>query len=170
MTQFTGGSAVADQLAVLLKGKIKVEDAGFDWKILGPDVGDMDYVAWQCDHDAYGFGGQKCSAESILFAHSNWLKAGFIEKITKLAQRRKLADYSIVPILSWNNQDISKHIQNCLSIDGAKILFGGKPLVNHKIPECYGSYEPTAIFIPLKEMLKNKKNFDIATTELFGAF
>lgn len=26
-----------------------LEDAGFDWKVLGPDVRDMDYVAWQCD-------------------------------------------------------------------------------------------------------------------------
>ena len=25
------------------------EDAGFDWKILGPDVGNVDYTAWQCD-------------------------------------------------------------------------------------------------------------------------
>jgi len=32
-----------------LNGKVKIEDAGFDWKILGPDVEDVDYVAWQCD-------------------------------------------------------------------------------------------------------------------------
>jgi 1-pyrroline-5-carboxylate dehydrogenase len=25
-------------LAVDLKGRVKLEDAGFDWKILGPDV------------------------------------------------------------------------------------------------------------------------------------
>lgn len=29
---------MADKLAVDLKGRIKLEDAGFDWKILGPDV------------------------------------------------------------------------------------------------------------------------------------
>jgi len=34
-----------------------MEDAGFDWKILGPDVADLDYVAWQCDHDAYAHTG-----------------------------------------------------------------------------------------------------------------
>ena len=32
-----------------LKGKIKIEDAGFDWKITGPDVTDVDFVAYTCD-------------------------------------------------------------------------------------------------------------------------
>lgn len=72
MTQFTGSSKVANHLAEKLKGKIKIEDAGFDWKILGPDVKDFDYVAWTCDQDAYACSGQKCSAQSILFAHEKW--------------------------------------------------------------------------------------------------
>ena len=38
MTLFTGSSRVADKLADDLNGRIKLEDAGFDWKILGPDV------------------------------------------------------------------------------------------------------------------------------------
>lgn len=38
MTLFTGSSRVAEKLAADLKGRIKLEDAGFDWKILGPDV------------------------------------------------------------------------------------------------------------------------------------
>ena len=37
-TLFTGSSRVAELLATDLRGKIKLEDAGFDWKILGPDV------------------------------------------------------------------------------------------------------------------------------------
>lgn len=43
-----------------MRGRIKVEDAGFDWKILGPDARpeDVDYVAWQCDQDAYALSGQ----------------------------------------------------------------------------------------------------------------
>lgn len=53
-----------------------LEDAGFDWKVLGPDVSDLDYVAWQCDQDAYACSGQKCSAQSILFMHENWANAG----------------------------------------------------------------------------------------------
>ena len=72
MTQFTGSSRIAEKLAVLMKGKIKIEDAGFDWKILGPDVSNEDYIAWVCDQDAYSMSGQKCSAQSILFMHQNW--------------------------------------------------------------------------------------------------
>lgn len=56
-----------------------------------------------------------------------------------------------------------------MAIPGAKLLFGGKQLTNHTIPSIYGSYEPTAIFIPL-DMIKNQKYNGIATTELFGPF
>ena len=49
-TLFTGSSKIAEHLVKVLNGKIKIEDSGFDWKILGPDVPksqDMiDYVAW----------------------------------------------------------------------------------------------------------------------------
>ena len=48
---------MADKLTQVTNGKVKIEDAGFNWKVLGPDVGDLDYVAWQSDHDSYGFGG-----------------------------------------------------------------------------------------------------------------
>ena len=37
-TLFTGSSNVAEHLMKSLKGKVRIEDAGFDWKILGPDV------------------------------------------------------------------------------------------------------------------------------------
>ena len=56
--------------------QVFLEDAGFDWKILGPDVQNVDYVAWQCDQDAYACSGQKCSAQSMLFMHKNWAQAG----------------------------------------------------------------------------------------------
>jgi 1-pyrroline-5-carboxylate dehydrogenase len=49
-TQFTGSSHIADKLTRLVDGKIRIEDAGFDWKVLGPDVpkneADIDYIAW----------------------------------------------------------------------------------------------------------------------------
>lgn len=38
MTLFTGSSRVAEKLAFDLGGRIRLEDAGFDWKVLGPDV------------------------------------------------------------------------------------------------------------------------------------
>lgn len=65
-TLFTGSSKIAEHLSKQLAGKIRIEDAGFDWKILGPDVPKdqkmIDYIAWQADMDAYGHTGQKCSA------------------------------------------------------------------------------------------------------------
>ena len=58
LTQFTGSSNVAEYLSKRFHGKVKIEDAGFDWKILGPDVHNVDYVAWQCDQDACAASGQ----------------------------------------------------------------------------------------------------------------
>lgn len=40
---------MANHLTRVLGGRINVEDAGFDWKLLGPDVPDargVEYVAW----------------------------------------------------------------------------------------------------------------------------
>jgi len=58
---FTGSSRISEQLAVVTKGKMRTEDAGFDWKVLGPDGPrdgtDTEYVAWQCDQDAYACSG-----------------------------------------------------------------------------------------------------------------
>ncbi len=59
---FTGSSKIAHQLGILLDGKIRCEDSGFNWKLLGPDVSDLEYIASQCDQDAYAASGQKCSA------------------------------------------------------------------------------------------------------------
>ena len=71
-----------------LAAQVFLEDAGFDWKILGPDAGDLDYVAWQCDQDAYACSGQKCSAQSLLFAHENYIQAGLITHSSPLAITR----------------------------------------------------------------------------------
>lgn len=38
MTLFTGSSRVGEHLVKQLKGKVRLEDGGYDWKILGPDV------------------------------------------------------------------------------------------------------------------------------------
>ena len=169
MIQFTGSSKVANHLAVLTKGKIKIEDAGFDWKILGPDVSEFEYVAYTCDQDAYAISGQKCSAQSILFVHENWAKKGIIEKIKELAAERSLKDYTNVPILSWTNEKIKEHINKVLEIPESKILFGGNELKDHKIPKCYGYFEPTAVYVPLKQILSEKYN-KLVTTEVFGPF
>ena len=102
-----------------------------------------------------------------MFAHENWMKAGFIEKIKSLAARRKLSDLTVGPVLTWNNIHIQKHIDSILALPGTKLLFGGKPLQNHSIPAVYGSFEPTAIYVPL-ETIQN--NFEVVCKELFGPF
>ena len=51
---------------------------------------------------------------------------------------------------------------------GARVAFGGKELADHTIPKVYGAIEPTAVFVPLKEMLSSEENFKTVTTEVFG--
>lgn len=169
MTLFTGSQHIADKLAVDLKGRVKLEDAGFDWKILGPDPADTDYVAWQSDHDAYAFSGQKCSAQSMVFVHENWDKAGFVDKLGAWAQKRNLQDLTVGPVITWSTDRIMEHVNKCLNIPGAKLAFGGKPLEGHSIPDHYGAVEPTAVRIPI-EALSDPAHFAVATTELFGPF
>jgi len=168
-TLFTGSQAIAEKLTLDLKGKVRLEDAGFDWKILGPDPGDMDFVVWQADQDAYAFSGQKCSAQSMLFVHENWDKQGVVDKLAEAASKRNLQDLTIGPVLTWPTERILKHVEACLKIPGASLAFGGKPLEGHAIPEVYGAVQPTAVRIPI-ESLKDPANFKVATTELFGPF
>ncbi|GAB5033479.1 delta-1-pyrroline-5-carboxylate dehydrogenase mitochondrial-like [Nannochloropsis oceanica] len=171
-----GSSRVAERLVNLLHGKVKIEDAGFDWKVLGPDVADEDYVAWQCDQDAYAYSGQKCSAQSILFAHENWHVAGLPDKLRQLALRRSLKDFTLGPVLSVTTPRFESHVESILTtIPGAKVMWGGKRLEKaamapHAIPECYGAWEPTAIYVPLAEMLASEEAFALTTTEIFGPF
>lgn len=168
-TLFTGSQAVAERLALEMQGKVFLEDAGFDWKVLGPDVSELESVAWQCDQDAYACSGQKCSAQSMLFMHSNWAKAGLVDKLRNLAATRKLSDLTVGPVLSWTTQAIIKHMNRLLQIPGARLMFGGRPLAGHQIPQCYGAVEPTAVFVPLEQILQ-PGNFEIVTTEVFGPF
>jgi len=169
VTQFTGSSTVAEKLAESLRGKIRVEDAGFDWKIFGPDVMDVDYVAWQADQDAYACSGQKCSAQSIAFVHDNWMKAGLVEKLKNNASKRKLEDLSIGPVLSHTTEEMIAHMNRLLEIPGSYLAFGGKELENHTTPKKYGMLEPTAVYVPLEEALK-PEHFAVVMTEIFGPF
>lgn len=169
LVQFTGSSHVAEATSVAVNGCVRIEDAGFDWKVIGPDLHEdwVDYLAWQADEDAYNASGQKCSAQSILFVHDNWADA-LIPKLGPLAARRKLDDLTIGPVLTWSNEQIQEHVDACLAVPGAELMFGGKPLEGHSIPDIYGAYEPTAVKVPI-EALKGE-HFDLLTTELFGPF
>lgn len=168
-TLFTGSQRVAEKLAVDLRGKVFLEDAGFDWKVLGPDVGDVEYVSWQCDQDAYACSGQKCSAQSLLLAHDSWVTAGLLDRLAARALSRNLQDGSVGPVLSWTTDAMLAHVRRLLEIPGARLLFGGKPLTGHTIPSVYGAIEPTAVFVPLESMLQ-PEHFDAVTTEVFGPF
>lgn len=171
MCLFTGSQAVAEKLTLDLKGRVKLEDAGFDWKVLGPDVSEVDFVAWQADQDAYGFSGQKCSAQSMLFVHENWSAPGvdIVGRLKEKASTRNLGDLTIGPVMTWSTERILRHTEACLAIPGATLAFGGKPLQSHSIPEQYGAVEPTAVRVPI-ESLQNPAHLETASVELFGPF
>lgn len=71
--------------------------------------------------------------------------------------------------MQFTTEAIFDHMNQLLQIPGAKILFGGEALTNHSIPKIYGAIKPTAIYVPLEEILK-EKNFDLVTREIFGPF
>ncbi len=169
MLQFTGSSSVAERVTATVNGRVRLEDAGFDWKVIGPDFDNrwLDYVAWQADEDAYNAAGQKCSAQSILFVHENWAEK-LLPKLRALASRRSLENLSIGPVLTWTNARIEHHIDAVMQVPGAELLFGGAPLSEHRIPECYGAFEATAVQVPLAALRND--DFDLVTTELFGPF
>ncbi len=169
LVQFTGSTGVAERISTLMNGAVRLEDAGFDWKVIGPDYDPkwLDYVAWQCDQDAYNAAGQKCSAQSIMFVHRNWRDA-LLPKISELAAQRSLDNLTIGPILSWTDAQIDDHLRKLATVDGSKVLFGGRHLENHTVPACYGTLEATAVEVPLHAL--NDDNFDMVATELFGPF
>jgi len=169
LVQFTGSSGVAEHLSTVMNGAVRIEDAGFDWKVIGPDYHPewLDYVAWQCDEDAYNAAGQKCSAQSIILMHENWADK-LLPKLKTLAQRRSLDDLSLGPVLTWTNDQIKNHIDTIMAVPGAELLFGGNPLEGHSIPACYGAMEATAIRVPVDAVTGD--HFNLVTTELFGPF
>ncbi|KAJ0631638.1 putative L-glutamate gamma-semialdehyde dehydrogenase [Helianthus annuus] len=99
MTLFTGSSKIVDKLAYDLNGRIKVEDAGFVWKILGPGVHEVDYVSCVCDQDVYACSGQKCPTQLLLFVHENWKNSSLMSHLNHLAGRRTLDNLTIGPVL-----------------------------------------------------------------------
>jgi 1-pyrroline-5-carboxylate dehydrogenase len=169
LTQFTGSSKVGEMLANATNGKVRLEDAGFDWKVIGPDVGDVDYVAFQCDQDAYAAIGQKCSAQSICFVHENWKEHGLEDKMKTMAEARNLEDLTVGPVLTVTTEQFMDHTNRLSGIPGASVLWGGKELTNHKIPDKYGAVEPTAVYVPLEEMM-TEEHFESCVTEIFAPF
>ncbi len=169
LLQFTGSSTVAEELCTIVNGRIKIEDAGFDWKILGPDATDVPFKAWNADQDSFNFSGQKCSAQSILFMHQAYDETDFLARYKAHAAARTVDNLTVGPVLSHTNKDIAAHQARLLEIPGAKVAFGGKPITGTKVPACYGMYEPTLIEVPITEAVK-PEHFPAVTTEIFGPF
>jgi hypothetical protein len=48
--------------------------------------------------DAYACSGQKCSAQSILFMHSNWSDSGLLDKMKALAGRWVAPPAALLPV------------------------------------------------------------------------
>lgn len=71
--------------------------------------------------------------------------------------------------LQFTTGAILEHMTKLLQIPGSKVLFGGEPLENHSIPPIYGAIKPTAIYVPLEEIVKDN-NYDLVTKEIFGPF
>jgi 1-pyrroline-5-carboxylate dehydrogenase len=101
--------------------------------------------------------------------HENWKEAGLMDKIKAIAATRKLDDFTVGPVLTNTTKDILDHTERLLKVPGSSLLFGGKELANHNIPKKYGAVEPTAVFVPLEEMLK-QEYFETCATEIFAPF
>ena len=114
-----------------MRGKVFLEDAGFDWKILGPDVADVDYVAWQCDQDAYACSGQKCSAQSIMFMHENWASSGLLDKFGERASKRALYNLTVGPVLTVTTDAMLNHVHTLSALPGAVFSFQPKHRIRH---------------------------------------
>lgn len=71
--------------------------------------------------------------------------------------------------LQFSTEAILEHMNKLLQISGSKLLFGGEPLKNHSIPSVYGAIKPTAIYVPIEEILKDT-NYELVTKEIFGPF
>lgn len=123
----------------------------------------------------------------------NWSKTSLLSKMKDLAERRKLEDLTVGPVLTVSmlfillctvlttyllhklillqltTETMLDHANKLLQIPGSKLLFGGKPLEDHSIPPVYGAIKPTAIYVPLEEMLK-ENNYELVTREIFGPF
>jgi len=70
-------------------------------------------------------------------------------------------------VLTQTNEILEEHTNALAAIPGARVLFGGNRLTGHSIPDIYGSFDSTAVFVPLKEALKSE-NFDLVVKEIFG--
>lgn len=71
--------------------------------------------------------------------------------------------------MQFTTEAMLEHMNKLLQISGSELLFGGEALKNHSIPSIYGAIKPTAIYVPLEEIVK-ENNYELVTREIFGPF
>ena len=101
------------------------------------------------------------------------MEKGLYPKLASIAATRKLDELTIGAVLSVTNKDFIEHRDAILKLEGAKVAFGGDllaPKVKHAIPEVYGSFECTAMSVPIKHFFSDDATFKLLTTEIFGPF
>lgn len=72
-------------------------------------------------------------------------------------------------MLQFTTEAMLEHLNKLLQIPGSKLLFGGEPIKNHSIPSIYGAIKPTAVYVPLEEIMK-ENTYELVTREIFGPF
>lgn len=106
-----------------------------------------------------------------MFMHRNWRKTNVLETMESQASKRSLENLTLGPVITWTTKAIQEHVDKVLALDGVELLFGGEPLENHSIPDCYGAYKPTAVRVPLKHFKNtNGRKAQLLMSELFGPF
>lgn len=72
-------------------------------------------------------------------------------RLKALAEKRKLENGTITPLLSISTEEVLGHIQKILhQVKGSKVLFGGEKLeTSENVPKHYGLVKPTAVFVPI---------------------
>lgn len=162
ITQFTGSSKVGEILANKLNGKVRIEGGGFDWKIIGKKNNmDEELIYDISTKDAYSFSGQKCSAQSLLFIDESWDLIEFRNNLRDRAYKETMG-----PVITLNSQEMLEHINKLLEIENSELWFGNRKLPREYFPNCLGSIEPTAIYIPIDNI--NNDNIKLVTKEIFG--
>jgi hypothetical protein len=53
---------------------------------------------------------------------------GLYDKLKERVSKRNLDDGSITPSMTVSTESLQNHVNNLLQLDGAYVLFGGKPI------------------------------------------
>jgi 1-pyrroline-5-carboxylate dehydrogenase len=159
---------VAEILTKQMKGKVRLEDAGFNWNIVDENIRDLEDIVTQVDKDAFSMSGQKCSALRLLLVDEKLLEKGILEKLAKKAGARRVGDWGVVPLLSITSNQMAERIEALLKVKSSSQVLEGKPQKDFPdMPEKYGLFSPAIVRIPV-ETLFNRDGQKLVFQEVFG--